>query len=106
MNRRTFMTTTAAAAFATTATTTLSASAKALEKGPFQLKYAPHFGMFKALAGDDMVDQLKFCADEGFRAWEDNGMMGRDVAHPGKARGRDEGERHRDGRLRRSRGVE
>lgn len=50
-----------------------------VEKGPFKLKYAPHFGMFSASAGDDPVDQLKFAADEGFRAWEDNGMKGRSV---------------------------
>jgi hydroxypyruvate isomerase len=47
---------------------------------PFRMKYAPHFGMFQAHAGPDPVDQLKFAADEGFRAWEDNGMMGRSVA--------------------------
>ncbi|MCC7434249.1 MAG: TIM barrel protein [Methanoregulaceae archaeon] len=44
---------------------------------PFKLKYAPHFGMFRSHAGDDLVDQLKFAADEGFLAWEDNGMRGR-----------------------------
>lgn len=44
---------------------------------PFKLKYAPHFGMFRNHAGDDLVDQLKFAADEGFSAWEDNGMRGR-----------------------------
>jgi hydroxypyruvate isomerase len=49
------------------------------QKTPFRLKYAPHFGMFRHHAGDDLVDQLKFAADEGFRAWEDNGMMGRSV---------------------------
>jgi len=46
---------------------------------PFQLKFAPHFGMFRAHAGDDPVDQLKFMADEGFRALEDNGMASRPV---------------------------
>ena len=46
----------------------------------FKLKYAPHFGMFKHHAGDDLIDQLKFMADQGFSALEDNGMMGRDVA--------------------------
>lgn len=45
----------------------------------FRLKYAPHFGMFKHHAGDDLVDQLKFAADQGFTAWEDNGMAGRPV---------------------------
>nr|MCU0451874.1 twin-arginine translocation signal domain-containing protein [Bernardetiaceae bacterium] len=43
----------------------------------FNLKYAPHFGMFENSAGKDLVDQLKFMADEGFTALEDNGMMGR-----------------------------
>lgn len=46
----------------------------------FRLKYAPHFGMFQNHAGGDPVDQLKFAADEGFHAWEDNGMKGRSVA--------------------------
>ena len=46
---------------------------------PFRLKYAPHFGMFKSHAGEDLVDQLKFAADQGFTAWEDNGMAGRAV---------------------------
>lgn len=42
----------------------------------FKLKYAPHFGMFENHAGKDPFDQLKFAADQGFHAWEDNGMMG------------------------------
>lgn len=46
----------------------------------FNLDYAPHFGMFKAHAGDDLVDQLKFMADQGFRSLEDNGLLGRSVA--------------------------
>jgi hydroxypyruvate isomerase len=45
---------------------------------PFKLKYAPHFGMFEHHA-PDWLDQLQFAADEGFRAWEDNGMAGRSV---------------------------
>jgi hydroxypyruvate isomerase len=35
--------------------------------------------MFKASAGEDLVDQLKFAADQGFTAWEDNGMASRPV---------------------------
>ena len=46
----------------------------------FQLKYAPHLGMFKHHAGTDPVDQLNFMADQGFTAFEDNGMKGRDIA--------------------------
>jgi len=52
---------------------------KAKENNMFRLKYAPHFGMFRNLAGDDPIDQLRFGADQGFTAWEDNGMMGRPV---------------------------
>lgn len=42
----------------------------------FQLAYAPHFGMFQNHAPDNL-DQLRFAADQGFWAWEDNGMKGR-----------------------------
>lgn len=45
----------------------------------FNLRYAPHFGMFRNLAGEDLLDQLRFMADEGFNAFEDNGMRGRPV---------------------------
>ena len=46
----------------------------------FNLKYAPHLGMFKNHAGNDPIDQLNFMADQGFTAFEDNGMMKRDTA--------------------------
>ncbi|MGB3966234.1 MAG: TIM barrel protein, partial [Planctomycetota bacterium] len=46
---------------------------------PFRLNYAPHFGMF-ANHAKELADQLQFAHDEGFRAWEDNGMPGRDEA--------------------------
>ena len=46
----------------------------------FKLKYAPHLGMFKNHAGEDPIDQLKFMADQGFTAFEDNGMRNREVA--------------------------
>jgi hydroxypyruvate isomerase len=42
---------------------------------PFKMKYAPHFGMFENSAGKDEIDQLKFMAEMGFSAMEDNGMM-------------------------------
>lgn len=48
--------------------------------GAFNLLYAPHFGLFEKHAGKDPIDQLKFMADEGFRALEDNGLPKRDVA--------------------------
>lgn len=47
---------------------------------PFALDYAPHFGMFRNLAGADPVDQLRWMHEQGFRSLEDNGMRGRPVA--------------------------
>ena len=44
---------------------------------PFKLKYAPGFGMFHEHAGNDIIDNIKFCNDMGFRAMFDNGLMGR-----------------------------
>jgi hydroxypyruvate isomerase len=43
----------------------------------FRRLYAPHFGMFRHHAGDDLIDQLRFMADEGFQALEDNGLRQR-----------------------------
>jgi len=75
LSRRGFIGTAAAAAVA------ISTRAPKLraEDPPkkFKLKYAPHFGMFRHSAGNDPIAQLAFAADQGFTAWEDNGMMGR-----------------------------
>ncbi len=49
------------------------------DKSTFRLNYAPHFGMFKNIAGKDLSDQLQFMADSGFRSMEDNGMKNRTV---------------------------
>ncbi|MDO6492423.1 MULTISPECIES: hydroxypyruvate isomerase family protein [unclassified Cellulophaga] len=49
-------------------------------KSTFNLKYAPHLGMFENSAGKDPIDQLNFMADQGFTAFEDNTMRKRDVA--------------------------
>jgi hydroxypyruvate isomerase len=80
MNRRTFVTSalaSGAALFAGTARLTAQATAPAV---PFRLGYAPHPGMFKAHAGENVIDQIKFAADQGFTAWEDNGISGRPAA--------------------------
>ncbi len=45
----------------------------------FKLDYAPHFGMFTHHAGEDLVEQLRFMAAQGFRAFEDNEMRQRPV---------------------------
>jgi hydroxypyruvate isomerase len=44
---------------------------------PFKLKYAPSLGMFRQNAGQDLVDNIKFCNDQGFRAIFDNNLMKR-----------------------------
>jgi len=49
------------------------------KKHQFKLKYAPHFGMFKHHAGEDLIDQIKFMAEVGFTAMEDNGMKDRSI---------------------------
>ncbi|HUX58718.1 MAG TPA: TIM barrel protein [Bacteroidales bacterium] len=44
---------------------------------PFKLKYAPSMNMFRQNAGADIIDNIKFCHDMGFRAMFDNGLMNR-----------------------------
>lgn len=81
MNRRSFVRTGAAAAAAATLPLSGSALAHDVRKPgePFNLNYAAHLGMFREHAGNDPVDQLNFMADEGFRAFEDNGMRTRPI---------------------------
>jgi len=85
VSRRSFIGAAAAAAVAVSTgavkaqTIGAQTAARPAQKGRFKLKYAPHFGMFKRHAGDDFIDQIKFMADEGFTAFEDNGMMRRSV---------------------------
>jgi hydroxypyruvate isomerase len=85
MDRRTFLATglTAGAAaalkFASPAAAQQAAPGALSGRHTFKLKYAPHFGQFKQHAGEDLLDQLKFIADQGFTAVEDNGMAGRPV---------------------------
>jgi hydroxypyruvate isomerase len=88
MDRRDFLQQTLAAASvlaAGTATDTALAAQTApaaratTAKRTFKLKYAPHFNMFKASAPGGILDELRFMADNGFMALEDNGMMNRPV---------------------------
>jgi hydroxypyruvate isomerase len=85
MHRRDFLAGGLAAGAA--ATMRLTAVAQSQEAGTrttgskqmFKLKYAPHADQFKQLAGEKLLDQLRFMADRGFRAFEDNGMLGRPI---------------------------
>lgn len=82
MNRRAFVSSlgtavTAAPFFAASAVRAASASTSSGR--PFAMNFGPHVGQFAAHAGDDILDQIRFAHNVGFRAWEDNGLPGRDV---------------------------
>ena len=79
MDRRTFLASTGAIGAAATIGQTRAMASGLRGDKPFSVKFAPHFGMFRNHAGDDMVAQLEFAADAGFTAWEDNSMGGRPV---------------------------
>jgi len=72
MQRRDLLKSAAAASFA--ALTPSIASAQPTKQPKFNLGYAPHPGMFKHSAGAEVIDQIKFCADQGFTAFEYNGL--------------------------------
>jgi hydroxypyruvate isomerase len=83
MQRRSFLKSSAMASAAIVSGSMAHASNGSLSPNPiakqsFKLKYAPHFGMFKHSAGENLMDQLQFMADTGFTAMEDNGMKGRE----------------------------
>jgi hydroxypyruvate isomerase len=84
MKRRSFLQQTALAGASFLTASGVSAAATPVYKQPvpiadkpFNLNYAFHDGMFKSHAGNDIIDQIKFGYDHGFRSIEDNGMMGR-----------------------------
>jgi len=81
MERRNFLKSAALSGIALTGITgamsALASQTVASNTEKFKMKYAPHFGMFKNSAGEDLIDQIKFMADQGFTAFEDNGMMGK-----------------------------
>ena len=76
MDRRQFIERAAAAAAVLPITSAAGEAGQSAARS-FKLKYAPHIGMFEQSAGKDPLDQIRFMADNGFRAFEDNGMMAR-----------------------------
>jgi hydroxypyruvate isomerase len=83
-DRRSFMAQSAGLAVASTGILASTAAQAAKARRPsaphrFQCRFAPHFGMFKESAGEDLLSQLDFMADQGFTAFEDNGLMARPV---------------------------
>lgn len=80
MKRRTFSKSMGIAALGMLTGNQMMAAGQPMSKAhKFNLNYAPHLGMFEHLAGSDPIDQLKFMADQGFTAFEDNGMKERDI---------------------------
>ena len=80
MQRRTFFKSGSAALLGASALGTTAFTSLNMKAPNFQLKYAPHAGMFKHHAGNNILDQLNFMADMGFTAFEDNGMKNRPIA--------------------------
>ncbi|MHC4623316.1 MAG: hydroxypyruvate isomerase family protein [Planctomycetota bacterium] len=77
ISRRDFMGVAAGAAMAVSAGSLAPGKAGAREGANrrFKLRYAPSLGQFRNHAGKDPIDNIKFAADEGFRAMFDNGFM-------------------------------
>lgn len=46
----------------------------------FNMKFSPDFGIFKAASGDNIIDQIRWGYDQGFRAWENTGLKSRTVS--------------------------
>jgi len=80
MKRRTFAQTTALAGLGLSTTPLWSRQNKVGVPFKYNLKYAPHLGMFRHHAGNDPIDQLNFMADQGFTAFEDNDMRNRELS--------------------------
>jgi hydroxypyruvate isomerase len=66
-----------ATALAGAAPFTFGQEARRVAADTFHMNFAPHLGMFRNSAGEDPLDQLRFMADTGFRAFEDNEMRNR-----------------------------
>ena len=83
MKRRNFIQNTATAAilagFSNVAFGANPQDLKPSNAAKFKLKYAPGFGSFPELAGNDPVEVIKFCSDQGFRAMFDNGLSGHSI---------------------------
>jgi len=80
MKRRTFAQTATLAGLGLSTTPLWSQKNRIEAPHKYNLKYAPHLGMFRHHVGNDPIDQLNFMADQGFTAFEDNGMREREVA--------------------------
>jgi len=79
MKRRNFIQNSTLTAASLMAVSPLFSNINSKPNHVYNLNYAPHFGMFKNHAGSDIFNQLEFIKDQGFKAFEDNGMKNRDA---------------------------
>ncbi len=78
MKRRTFIASSVGAAGAM-ATTHLQGKPNSIVQAKrFNMKFAPHTGMFQQHAGKAPLDEIQFMADQGFTAFEDNYLKRRE----------------------------
>ena len=76
MERRIFLKSSllAGAALATAQGTLSAHGSRDGKARAFNMKFSPEFGIFEDLAGKDLLDQIRWGHDQGFRAWENTGL--------------------------------
>ena len=82
MNRHSFIKTSllgSAALLSGLGSSVCGATFSAKANKPFNMKFSPEFGIFKELVGKDLVDQIKWGYDQGFRAWESTWLASKSV---------------------------
>ncbi len=79
MNRKTFIKNSFLAGVAAASAHPLISLAGTKKEKPFTMKFSPEFGIFKELVGKDVIDQIKWGYDQGFRAWENTWLKSRPV---------------------------
>jgi hydroxypyruvate isomerase len=83
MNRHTFIKNTSlagAAALIFGIADPVSSLARSQKKEkPFNMKFSPEFGIFKEVVGKDVIDQIKWGYDQGFRSWENTRLKSRPI---------------------------
>ncbi|BAO76125.1 hydroxypyruvate isomerase family protein [Winogradskyella sp. PG-2] len=79
MQRRNFIKNTALAVAATSAIPSRVFASSSQKPDHFKLDFAPHEGMFKAHASENLFDQIRFMHQMGFRSYEDNEMRHRPI---------------------------
>jgi hydroxypyruvate isomerase len=81
VNRRIFFKQSVKASAAIAAPTALTFDGNMMPPASsFRMKFSPEFGIFSALSGNDLADQVKWGHDQGFRAWENTTLKLKSVS--------------------------